>query len=396
LHQKAKAAGNRVKLVKALERTIAHGHPWVYRDALDRFTAAPGTVLTLFDRRGRFLARGLAEAGPIGLRVLTTRDEPVDVALLERRVEQAIELRGRVIPAQTDAYRLLHGEGDRLPGMVCDRYGAFAVLRFDGQAIGAWREQIFEVLRPRLEKLGVENLLVRSGRGESKHLELAWGSEPEAPLEVSERGMALLADLMRGQKTGLFLDHRESRFRVRELAAGQSVLNLYAYTGGFSIAAGLGGARSVCTVDVAAPAIELAERGWEANGLDPSVHEAVATDVRSFLSDAAEGGRRWSLIVADPPSFAPKAAVRAKALKAYRALHQSALGVLDSKGLYLAASCSSHVDREAFETTLREAAHATRRPLQVLGRWGAGPDHPVLLGFPEGDYLTVTLVRSLD
>jgi 23S rRNA (cytosine1962-C5)-methyltransferase len=387
---------DRVKLVRPVERTIAHGHPWVYRDALERHRAAPGRVLTLLDRRGRFLARGLAETGPIGLRVLTLRDEPVDADLIVGRLRSAAALRARTLPAQTDAYRLVHGEGDRLPGLVCDRYAEFAVVRFDGDAMPAWRAPLLEALGGPLRALGVENLLIRHGRGESKRLELVHGREPYASLEVRERGMRMLADLRTGQKTGLFLDHRDSRLRVRELAAHQHVLNLYGYTGGFSIAAGLGGASEVTTVDVAGGAIELAERGWSANGLDVGRHRAHAVDARDFLDRAAKDGRRWSLVVADPPSFAPNEASRTKALRAYRALHAGVLAVLEPAGLYLAASCSSHVDRASFEATLREAAHAARRPLQILGRWGAGPDHPVLPGFPEGDYLKVTLLRAPD
>lgn len=389
-------ASTRVKLRKPLERAVAHGHPWLYADALDRSGGPAGTVLTLLDRKGKFLARGLAEEGAIGMRVFTTRDEPVDAALIAERIEQALKLRERVIPPDTDAYRLVHGEGDQLPGVVCDRYGAFAVVRFDGAGILAWRDAVLEALRPRLDALGVENLLVRSGRGEQKRVETVWGRDPYGPLEVRERGMTLLVDLRRGQKTGMFVDHRESRFEVRRLAAGLRVLNLYAYTGGFSISAGLGGATEVTTVDVAAGAIELAQRGWEANGLDPSLHHAEVADVREFLDGARSESKRWPFIIADPPSFAPNRASKANALKAYRALHRGVLDVLDSHGLYLAASCSSHVDREAFDATLRDAAHSARRGLQVLGRWGAGPDHPVPLGFPEGDYLTVTLVRVLD
>jgi 23S rRNA (cytosine1962-C5)-methyltransferase len=213
------------------------------------------------------------------------------------------------------------------------------------------------------------------------------------PMQVREHGMLLLADLLRGQKTGLFLDHRESRLAVRRLARGLGVLNLYGYTGGFSVAAGLGCARRVVTVDVAAPALRLATAGWQLNGLEPAVHEAVAADVLEYLAEPAQ--QSYGLVVADPPSFAPSQASLPQALKAYRRLHEGVLGLLEPGGWYLAASCSSHVDRAAFEETLREAAHARRRTLQVAGRWGAGADHPVPLGFPEGEYLKVVLARAV-
>lgn len=375
---------------------MAHGHPWIYRDALEPFAASPGSVVTVVDRRGRFLARGLAEAGPIGVRVFTLRDEPLDAELMVDRIELALALRDELAPADTDALRLLHGEGDRVPGAVCDRYGAHAVLRLDGKAIETWSSILLEALRPRLERRGVDALLLKSGRGKDKRVELQWGEAPPERLVVRERGMKLIADLVAGQKTGMFLDHRPSRWRVRQLARDRRVLNLYAYNGGFSIAAGLGGAREVTTIDVAPGAIALAESGWEANGLDPALHHAEAVEVEPFLERILGQGRQYELVISDPPSFAPSEAARAGALKAYKALHRACIRAVIPGGLLLAASCSSHVGRADFETTLREAAHGARRRLQVLERSGAGVDHPVPLGFPEGDYLTVVLARVVD
>jgi 23S rRNA (cytosine1962-C5)-methyltransferase len=172
------------------------------------------------------------------------------------------------------------------------------------------------------------------------------------------------------------------------------VLNLYGYTGGFSIAAGLGGARRVDTVDTAEGALAFARRGWMLNDLPPT-HETFAEDVPRFLERARAEKRTWDFIVADPPSFAPNKDSKSAALKSYRALHRSCLRLLAEGGYYLAASCSSHVDRDAFEQTLRDAAEKAGVVLQVLGRWGAAPDHPRLLAFPEGDYLKVILCRSI-
>jgi 23S rRNA (cytosine1962-C5)-methyltransferase len=381
-------------LRKPLERTVSRGHPWIYRDALDPLAAEPGSVVTVLDRRGRFLARGLAEAGPIAVRVFTLRDEPLGGALLARRVAAALELRDRLRLPETDALRLLHGEGDRLPGAVCDRYAQHAVLRLDGEAIREWLEPLVAALRGPLRQRGVEALLLREGRGAGKRIVPLWGRLPEAPIEVREHGVRLLADLVQGQKTGLFLDHRDSRLRVRALSGGTRVLNLYGYTGAFSVAAGLGGAREVVTVDSAPAAIGLAELGWARNGLPPAAHRGVAAEVQTFLG--GPDAERFDLVIADPPSFAPSQASLPRALKAYRALHGAALGAVVPGGWYLAASCSSHVDRAAFEGALGDGAHDARRSLQVLGRWGAGADHPVPLGFPEGEYLKVTLSRVLD
>jgi len=385
-----------VTLRKRLERVLRQGHPWIFRDALAGELPEPGAVVTVLDDRGGLLVRGLAEAGPIGVRVFTTRDEPVDAGLFVERIRSAAGLRARVVPPETTAYRLVHGEGDRLPGVVCDVYGEHAVLQFDGQAAQKWQDVIVEALGTVLDDLGVAHLLQRSGGRGERRVEVLRGRRPTSAVEVLECGMRLRADLVQGQKTGLFLDHRESRRRLRGFARGLGVLNLYGYTGGFSIAAGLGGAASVDTVDSAAPALELAVQGFADNGLSAVPHRIHATKVQPFLEAAARRDERWELIVADPPSFAPSEKKVQGALDAYRALHGAALGRLEPGGLYLAASCSSHVRREAFEKTVISGARKAGRVVQVLERWGAPADHPRLLAFPEGDYLCVLLARLVD
>lgn len=378
------------QLTKPLGRVIAAGHPWVYRDALAPFEAAPGAVVTVRDRGGELMGRGVAESGPIAVRVWTTQDESIDDAFVRRRVRDAVALRRRIQPPDTDAMRLLHGEGDRLGGAVCDRYGKYGVLALEGEATSAWRDGIIAAL---LAEAELDGLVLRTGRRGAKKIQLVHGEVPEEVM-ILEHGMRMPVDLWRGQKTGLFLDHRESRRLVRSIASGLRVLNLYGYTGGFSIAAGLGGATRVDTVDVSEGALALAAEGWKLNGLPDGAHGTHGADVPAFLDRArTDRAQRWDLIVSDPPSFAPSAETKAAAMKSYRALHRSCLALLDNGGLYLAASCSSHVDRDAFEETLRDGAEKARVVLQVLGRWGAAPDHPRLLAFPEGDYLKVVLCR---
>lgn len=385
---------NALRLKKPLERSLRAGHPWIFRDALEAHSAAPGSEVRVLDRKGKFLARGWAESGPIGVRVFSLEDRALDAKFMVERVRTALSLRAKICPPETDAYRLLHGEGDRLPGIVCDRYGSCAVLKLDGDAASEHAERIARLLQPELTKLGIESLLVRVGRKSEQSIGLAWGPAPPEELRVHERGMKLLVNLYSGQKTGLFLDHRETRARVRALACGMRVLNLYGYTGGFSVAAGLGGAEHVVTVDVARPALELAERTWTDNGLPTGRHETRALDALEYLTGAAERGERYTLVVADPPNFAPRQSAVSRALGAYVALHEACLRVLEPGGFYLAASCSSHVDRAAFEDSVREGAHAARRILQVLEQSGAPADHPRLSAFPEGDYLKVLLSRG--
>jgi 23S rRNA (cytosine1962-C5)-methyltransferase len=383
----------RVRLRKPLERSLRAGHPWIYRDALEPFEARPGTVVRVIGKAGRFLARGLVDAGPIAVRVFTTDDEPIDAALFARRVSAALAMRARVVPPATDAYRLLHGEGDRLPGIVCDRYGAHAVLRLDGDAALAWQENVIAWLREPLVALGIEDLLVRTTRKQREPVTLAWGKEPPAEVVVQEHGMRLRASLWHGQKTGLFLDHRESRRRVREIAGGLRALNLYGYTGGFSVAALLGGATHAITVDSAPAALEHAVSSVLENGIDAQRHATRAADVPVLLRELTAARERYGLIIADPPNFAPNEAAKGEALEAYAALHGAVLGLLEPGAYYLAASCSSHISHEEFHASLREGERRARRSLQVLERWGAPADHPRLVAFPEGDYLKVALLR---
>lgn len=382
-----------MRLRKPLERSIRAGHPWIYRDALEPFEAPPGTVVRVIGKAGGLLGRGLAEAGPIAVRMFTTADERLDAALLSRRIGTAFALRARCLPERTDAYRLLHGEGDRIPGVVCDRYGTIAVLKLDGEAALAWQARIVDSVRAPLSELAVTTLLVRSGRTRPQPVTLAFGDPPDGESVVQEHGMHLSASLWHGQKTGLFLDHRESRHRVRQLASGMRVLNLYGYTGGFSVAAALGGAAHVTTVDSAAAALEHAARSFTLNGLSASNHALHAADVPATLGELAAEARRFELVIADPPNFAPSEASKPAALESYAALHAACLALLVPGGYYLAASCSSHVSYEDFHATLREGERRVRRSAQVLERWGAPADHPRLLAFPEGDYLKVALLR---
>ena len=381
-----------VRLKKDLSRVVRAGHPWVYRDALERCAASPGEVVTVLDRERRFVGRGVAEAGPIAVRIWTTKNEPIDARFVRRRIAQAVRLRDRTAPPHTTAVRLLHGEGDRLGGAVCDRYGDVGVLRLDGAGALTWRDTIADAL---MQEARLTGLMLKTGRRGNVRVEVARGQVPDEPIEVLEHGMRMLVDVHRGQKTGLFLDHRESRRVARTIAEGTRVLNLYGYTGGFSIAAGLGGARRVETVDVADGALEFARRGWALNGLAPALHETVSADVPRFLEQARAERRTWDFIVSDPPSFAPKKDARTAAIKAYRRLHLACLRMLADGGFFLAASCSSQVDRAAFERTVKDAAAKARVGLQGLGRWGAAPDHPRILGFPEGDYLKVLLCRVI-
>jgi 23S rRNA (cytosine1962-C5)-methyltransferase len=384
----------RLRLRRKLERAIRRGHPWVYRDAIDGPVPPAGTEVAIEGGRGKVIARGWAEAGPIGVRVWSVGDGAVDRGLIGARVDAAVELRKRVVPTKTDCFRLVHGEGDRMPGVVCDVYGKYGVVALDGAAAVVRKADVLAQIVPRLRAMGVDaGVILRTGARGERVVEVVEGKTPPEVLEVHEHGMVLCVDLMHGQKTGLFLDQRTSRAMVRRIAKGKRVLDLYAYVGGFSAAAGKGGAREVVTVDLAKPAVEMARLTWAANGLDAGKQEAIAGDVPEVLRGFEAEGRTFDVVIADPPSFAPSAASVEKALRAYGALFGASLRLLGPGGVLVAGSCSSHVDRGAFEEVVGRAGEDARVVLQVVDRWGAPPDHPRLMAFAEGDYLKVIVAR---
>jgi 23S rRNA (cytosine1962-C5)-methyltransferase len=386
-----------LRLVKDVRASIDAGHPWIYRDALERSDARAGELVRVVDRDRSTLAIGYADEGVIALRIVARKKGELEGDPVASRLSTALAMRAPFVGADTTAFRWVHGEADRLPGLVVDVYGTFAVVRFDSQGaerfvLGPSGSTDTLVAALRAARPSLTGVLVRKGRGESKEVRVVWGDAPPELVRMTEHGMVLLADLRHGQKTGLFLDHRESRHRVRALARGRDVLNLYGYTGGFSIAAGLGGARSVQTVDVADAALALAEAGWDANQLPSGAHTTHTEDVPRFLEQARERGAQYDLIIGDPPSFAPNEAAVANAMRSYRALHRACLRLLRPGGLYLAASCSSHIGTERFDRTIREALEKVPRHVRILERWGGAADHPRLPAFPEGDYLKCVLL----
>jgi 23S rRNA (cytosine1962-C5)-methyltransferase len=389
------AAAQPVVIARAAVEAVRRGHPWVWREALLRGRGRGETLVTGADVQvvgedGAHFGRGVADASsPIAIRMWTAGRAPIDAALIASRVAAAMALRARLFgDGNTTAYRVLHGEGDRMPGYVVDRYGPVAVLRIDGDAALARIDTLVPTLWNALRDAGVSTLVHRSatkGAAKPEHATLR-GEAPPDVIEVKEHGMPFVVDLARGQKTGAFLDQRENRRRVGELASGRRVLNLFSYAGGFSVAAALGGARHVTSVDVAANAHATAQASFRLAGIDPRQHVFAAADAFAFLERAKREGKTWDLVVSDPPSFAPSEKARARALAAYRTLHRACVDVLATDGIFCAASCSSHVDATAFVATLDDAALGTDR-LRLLEIFGPPSDHPTIAGWPEGRYL---------
>jgi 23S rRNA (cytosine1962-C5)-methyltransferase len=368
-----------VTLRKDLARSLRRGHPWVYRDALrDPPALAHGRLVLVRHRDGRPLVWGFWDAeSPIAVRVLGQAPMPELSPLLRSRVQAALDRRRAALdPAATNAFRWIHGEGDLLPGVHVDLYDDVASVRYDGGGARAFYRELPELLR----SVGaVRAVIDRQERG------------GDLQVAVRENGVRFLVDLAHGQKGGLFLDQRENRAEVGRRAAGKSVLNLFGYTGGFSLYAAVGGARSTDTVDQAGPALEAAGRNFQLNGLPVGgLHRA---DAFQYLAGAAAAGRRWDLVISDPPSFAPSREALPAARKAYRRLHRMAAAVVAPGGIFCPASCSSHFGREEFLRSVEAGAADAGRKFLLEELRGAGMDHPTLAAFPEGDYLKFAIGR---
>jgi 23S rRNA (cytosine1962-C5)-methyltransferase len=395
----------RVTLRKRLSRAIRGGQPWIYRDALATTPRlADGALVLVAEGDGRPLARGFWDAqSPIAVRVLGDAAELDVGGEIDRRIAAALARRLAAIDrAQTTAFRWIHGEADRLPGVHADLYGRALSFRCDGAGARAFYRDLPDRLRAaaRAASLPIDAIVERRPRGKGDQdgdegARVVFGALPDGELEVRENGLLFGADLRRGQKGGLFLDQRDNRARVRDLARERRVLNLFGYTGGFSVYAAAGGARQTTTVDVAAPAIAAARRNFERNALSLDGDRArfAAEDAFRFLDRAAAAGERFDLVISDPPSFAPNRRVLATGLAAYRRLHRLCAAVTAPGGILCAASCSSHVGREAFVATVRDGARDAGRRAQIAEVHGGALDHPVVPQFPEGDYLKFAVVN---
>jgi len=392
-----------VELSKDLARHLRAGHPWVFRKALKQPPRMPaGTVVDVAEN-GRFVARGYYDPlSPIAVRILTRDEkEKVDRAFFKRRVAQALKLRRELLDLRdTDAFRALHGESDLLPGVVADVYAGFAVLKLYSAGLTPHREAIVSALRENLPDLkgvlGRDELSRDDAEDESDgpaQGHVLWGEPPPEKLRMTEYGMKLLVEPYTGQKTGMFLDQRDNRRLVRELAAGRRTLNMFSYTGGFSVAAALGGAPLVVSVDSDADAMALCRENFGLNGIDPGPHAFRAEDGFKALDKLKAEGQSFELIVLDPPAFAKSQRTVEAALDGYASLNRNALALLPPGGVLCTASCSARVSPDQFFTAVKEAAFKAKVDLQLVHQRFQPPDHPVLAQFPQGGYLKFFVFR---
>jgi 23S rRNA (cytosine1962-C5)-methyltransferase len=381
-----------VELSKALEKSLSSGHPWIYRDHLPKTSSLQhGSFVELRAGGARAFALYDAESA-IALRIFSTRKLPDD-AWFRERVELAFRLREPLRQGRTTAYRWIFGEGDGLPGLTVDLYGEYAVMVSYASSVTGLIERVATAMNQTTRLLGIVRRLPGSEAGE--RLELVSGRMPPERLVVEEHGARFYAELEKGQKTGLFLDQRENRRFIAGMSRGLSVLNLFSYTGGFSVHAALAGASRIVSVDSSPGALDTAKDNFRLNGLDPDAHAFEAADVFEFLRAEISRAKRHDLVISDPPSFAKSRAQKPEALKAYKRLNADGLRALKAEGIYAAGSCTSQVCPDDFHETLAESARRAKCELQIVGDFGQPLDHPVLAQHPEGRYLKFIVARAL-
>ncbi len=370
-----------VILAKDLKRSLRLGHPWVYRRALEPAPSFDdGTLVTVCDRRRTPIALGFWDArSPIAVRVLSLTSPVEPEALVRERLAAALARRLRWLDlSTTNAFRLVHGEADGLPGVHADVYADLASVRFDGAGARAFYAGLPRLLEM-LPGLPLRGVVDRERRSDAE------------PRTVLENGLFFRVDLGIGQKGGLFLDQRENRAEIERRSRGRRVLNLFGYTGGFSLYAARGGAERTDTVDQARPALDAARDNFALNHLPIERAGFFAGDAFEFLERAARHGERWDIVISDPPSFAKTERTLPAARRAYRRLHGLAARVVEPGGLFCPASCSSHFPRDEFLASVRDGVRSAGRHFRLEALRGAGADHPSLPAFPEGDYLKFAL-----
>jgi len=367
----------KIKLSRNLRRSVMRGHPWIYKEALSGAPALEKAQLCqVQDAKGDLAWAIYDPHGPLSLRILSTDEAPPGVKTFHARFARAHDLRAAVRSEATDSYRLFNGEGDQLPGLVCDIYGsltgAIAVVQFDGQGPSEfWDKTVISDWL--LANTKATSVIEKTRRSSERTIEILGGLAVEGDIEIKENGVRFKVSLEKGQKTGFFLDQRDNRNYVRSVSHGQSLLNLFSYSGGFSVYAGLGGARKVASLDVSKGAIHLAEENWALNGLRPELHKGLCLDVFEYLNGEAE---MWDHIIVDPPSMSHSENQRQIAIAKYIELFAAAARRVSPKGQLSISSCSSHVSFDDFFEIMNEALSAAKRKGIVLRVSGQGCDHP--------------------
>jgi len=390
-----------VILKEGRERSVLQGHPWVFSGAIDRVLGDPasGTTISVADARGGWLAHAAwSPVSQIRARIWS-RDAglPIDSAFFRDRIDHAAGLRAPLLDDAHSGARLVHGEADGLPGVIVDQYGSVAVVQLLSAGADHWRAAIVDAIAA---LPGIECVVERSDaevrklEGLPERMGVAAGSLP-ADVSMREDGLDYRVDPVRGQKTGFYLDQRDNRRQIRDIAAGRRVLNAFCYSGGFTLAALAGGAAHVTSIDSSGEALAMGAQNLARNAALPAAANTwIEADVFAHLRQLRNEAATFDLIVLDPPKFAPTAVHAEGAARAYKDINLLALKLLVPGGMLATFSCSGGVDADLFQKIVAGAAVDAGASAQIVRRLGPSADHPVALNFPEGDYLKGLLLRK--
>ncbi|MHA7109435.1 class I SAM-dependent rRNA methyltransferase [Sunxiuqinia elliptica] len=381
-----------VTLKPGKEQSLNRFHPWVFSGAIKHISQEleEGELVTVVSNKDEFLAIGHFQIGSIAVRILSFEELPVDNVFWENKLASAIQLRrdlGLLGSEQTNVFRLVHGEGDGLPGLIIDFYNGTAVYQAHSVGMYHVRHQLAKLLK----KLLGDQLIAVYDKSD-KTLPYKADISPEngyllgesAPCVVKEYGLSFQVDWIQGQKTGFFIDQRENRKLVEQFSAERDVLNMFCYSGGFSFFAMQGGAKTVHSVDASAKAIELTRQNVALNFVDDKRHEAFVADAFDFMRDIKD---RYNLIILDPPAFAKHRGALRQALQAYKRLNAKAFEQVRPGGIVFTFSCSQVVTKDQFREAVFSGAAISKRKVRILHQLHQPADHPINIYHPEGEYL---------
>jgi len=392
----------RLVLKKGREKPLLHRHPWIFSGAVQKVEGQPssGETVGVYDWHGQFLAWGAySPDSQIRVRIWSwERVSLIDKSFLQKQIQNALQLRESWIDkTQTNAFRLVHAESDNLPGLIVDRYNDVLVVQILSAGAECWQEKMMDILIETLHPACIyerSDVAVRELEGLPQRTGVVYGTLPQQPIRIKENGLRFNVDVASGQKTGFYLDQRDNRHFCRGIAKNKSVLNCFAYTGGFTVDALAGGAASVLSIDSSQEALALARENVNLNELPAEKCDWIAGDVFEELRTLRDQGRQFDLVILDPPKFAPTAAQAKQAARGYKDINLYGFKLLKPGGVLMTFSCSGGIDERFFQKIVADAALDAEVDGQILHRLGQAPDHPTHLTFPEGTYLKGLVVRK--
>lgn len=384
------------------EKSVLRRHPWIFSGAVQKAEEVSriGETVDVFASDRTWLARGAySPHSQIAIRIWTfDAAKAIDPVFFSNRIKRAFQTRQQLfIDQPLAAYRIVNSESDGLPGLIVDRYSDFLVCQFLSAGSEFWKAEIVTQLQSHIPCAGIydrSDLQVRDKEGLKPISGVLWGQGPPDLIEIHEGDLRFLVDIKSGQKTGFYLDQRENRVAVTEFATGKSVLNCFAYTGGFGLWALHGGAESVVNIESSASVLELARKNFEINGFDLNKVENIEGDAFQVLRQFRDKSRSFHLIILDPPKFAESTSQVQKASRGYKDINLLAFKLLKPDGILFTFSCSGHISMDLFQKIVADAALDAGREAQLIRYLSQAGDHPVGLNFPEGRYLKGLIIRA--